>query len=145
MKKTTKLRLGDRLAMLTLWFIFPLRFLAESFTSGIYHNGGFLTDGAGRFFASFVPLQNLSHVTWWAYSIVLCIFFLALPYSRYMHIFTEVILILLRSFGIRNCKVYNSFSAVEVFSCSRCGICIDKCQLLTSARIKDTQSVYFPS
>jgi Fe-S oxidoreductase len=143
MKKTTKLRIGDRFAMMSLWFIFPLRFLAESFTSGIYHNGGFLTDGAGTFFSSFLPLHNLAYVTWWAYSFTLATFFIALPYSRYMHIFTEVVLIFLRSFGIRNCKVYNSFSAVEVFSCSRCGICIDKCQLLTSARIKDTQSVYF--
>ena len=46
MKKTTKLSLTDRLAMLSLWLIFPLRFLAESFTSGLYHNGGFLTDNA---------------------------------------------------------------------------------------------------
>ncbi len=143
MKKTTKLRLGDRAALMTLWLIFPLRFLSESFTSGIYHNGGFLTDGAGRMFATFLPLHNLSYISWWAYSFALGIFFLALPYSRYMHIFTEVILIFLRNFGIRNCKVYNSFSAVEVHSCSRCGICIDKCQLLTSARIRDTQSVYF--
>lgn len=143
MKKTTRLKLGDWLAMMTLWFIFPLRFLAESFTSGIYHNGGFLTDSAGTFFASFIPLQNLSLITWWAYSFALGVFFIALPYSRYMHIFTEVVLIFLRNFGIKNCKVYNSFSAVEVYSCSRCGICIDKCQLLTSARIKDTQSVYF--
>jgi Fe-S oxidoreductase len=143
MKKTTRLKLGDWLAMMTLWFIFPLRFLAESFTSGIYHNGGFLTDSSGTFFASFLPLQNLSYVTWWAYSFALGVFFIALPYSRYMHIFTEVVLIFLRNFGIKNCKIYNSFSAVEVYSCSRCGICIDKCQLLTSARIKDTQSVYF--
>ena len=143
MKKTTRLKIGDWLAMMTLWFIFPLRFLAESTTSGIYHNGGFLTGSAGNFFATFLPLQNLSYMAWWAYSIVLGLFFIALPYSRYMHIFTEVILIFLRNFGIKNCKIYNSFSAVEVYSCSRCGICIDKCQLLTSARIKDTQSVYF--
>jgi Fe-S oxidoreductase len=143
MKKTTKLKIGDWMALIALWLIFPLRFFAESFTSGIYHNGGFLTGKAGNFFASFLPLQNLSYVTWWAYSIVLCAFFIALPYSRYMHIFTEIVLIFLRNFGIRNCKIYNSFSAVEVYSCSRCGICIDKCQLLTSSRIKDTQSVYF--
>jgi Fe-S oxidoreductase len=143
MKKTTRLKLGDWLAMMTLWFIFPLRFLAESTTSGMYHNGGFLTNSAGTFFASILPLQNLSYIAWWAYSIVLGLFFIALPYSRYMHIFTEVVLIFLRNFGIKNCKIYNSFSAVEVYSCSRCGICLDKCQLLKVARIKDTQSVYF--
>jgi Fe-S oxidoreductase len=143
MKKTTRLKIGDWLAMMTLWFIFPLRFLAESLTSGIYDNGGFLTGNTGNFFASILPLHDLSYLAWWSYSIVLGLFFIALPYSRYMHIFTEVVLIFLRNFGIKNCKVYNSFSAVEVYSCSRCGICIDKCQLLTSARIKDTQSVYF--
>lgn len=146
MKKTTKLRIGDRLAMTTLWFIFPLRFCAESITSGLYHNGGFLTDNAGKIFTAFLSphsMQSMYFVAWWAYSSVLCIFFIALPYSRYMHIFTEAVLIFLQNFGIKNCKVFNSFSAVEVYSCSRCGICIDKCQLLTSARIKDTQSVYF--
>ena len=143
MKKTTRLKIGDWMALMTLWLIFPLRFLAESFTSGLYHNGGFLTDNAGVFFAYFLPLHNLSYVTWWAYSFALGTFFIVLPYSRYMHIFTEVVLIFLRNFGIKNCKVYNSFSAIETYSCSRCGICIDKCQLLTSSRIKDTQSVYF--
>ena len=143
MKKTTRLKLGDWLAMMTLWFIFPLRFLAESFTSGTYHNGGFLTGTAGNFFASFLPVEHLSYIAWWAYSTVLALFFIALPYSRYMHIFTEVVLIFLRNFGIRNCKVYNSFSAIEVHSCSRCGICIDKCKLLKVAHTKDVQSVYF--
>ena len=143
MKKTTRLKLGDWFAMMSLWFIFPLRFLAESFTAGMYDNGGFLTGNAGRFFASFIPLQDVSYIAWWAYSIALGTFFVALPFSRYMHIFTEVVLIFLRNFGIKNCKVYNSFSAIEVNACSRCGICIDKCQLLTSSRITDTQGVYF--
>lgn len=143
MKKTTRLRLGDHLAMYSLWFIFPLRFFAESITSGIYNNGGFLTGGMGIALSHLPYFEKLYYPAWWAYSSVLCVFFLSLPYSRYMHIFTEVLLILLRNFGIKNCKVFNAFAAVEVYSCSRCGICLDKCQLLASARIRDTQGVYF--
>jgi Fe-S oxidoreductase len=143
MKKTTRLKLGDHLAMYSLWFIFPLRFFAESITSGMYDNGGFLTRNAGILLSNIPYYETLYYPAWWAYSSVLCIFFLALPYSRYMHIFTEVLLIFLRNFGIKNCKVYNAFSAIEVYSCSRCGLCLDKCPLLTSARIKDTQGVYF--
>ncbi|HNW98803.1 MAG TPA: (Fe-S)-binding protein [Bacteroidales bacterium] len=143
MKKTTKLRIGDRFALISLWLIFPLRFFAESITSGLYNNGGFLTGNAGKVFAYTLPLETLYYPTWWAYSSVLCVFFLALPYSRYMHIFTEAVLIFLRNFGIKSCKVFNAYSKVEVYSCSRCGLCIDKCPLLTSSRIKDTQAVYF--
>jgi Fe-S oxidoreductase len=143
MKKTTKLRMGDRFAMISLWFIFPLRLLAESITSGLYDSGGFLTRNLGIAISHIPYYETLYYPSWWAYSIMLCIFFLALPYSRYMHIFTEVFLIFLRNFGIKSCKVYNAFSAAEVYSCSRCGMCIDKCPLLVSARIKDTQGVYF--
>jgi Fe-S oxidoreductase len=143
MKKTTRLKIGDHLAMYSLWFIFPLRLLAESITAGIYNNGGFLTGNLGLLLSHIPYFETVYYPAWWAYSSVLCIFFLALPYSRYMHIFTEVLLILLRNFGLKNCKVYNAFSNIEVYSCSRCGLCLDKCQLLTSARIKDTQGVYF--
>lgn len=143
MKKTTRLKIGDHLAMYSLWFIFPLRFFAESITSGLYNNGGFLTRNMGIALSHIPYFETLYYPAWWAYSCVLCIFFLALPYSRYMHIFTEILLIFLRNFGIKNCKVFNAFSAVEVYSCSRCGLCLDKCPLLVSARIKDTQGVYF--
>jgi Fe-S oxidoreductase len=49
----------------------------------------------------------------------------------------------MRHFGIKERKDFGAFSEIEVFSCSRCGICIDKCQLLTAAKISNTQSVYF--
>ena len=143
MKKTSVLKAFDKIALYTLWFIFPLRFLAESFTSGLYNNGGFFTGSAGEFFASFLPLDILYIPTWWAYSLSLGAFFIALPFSRYMHIPTEVLLIFLRNFGIKTNKNYTSFTQLEVLSCSRCGICLNKCQLLKSAEIFDTQSVYF--
>ena len=42
MRRTTKHVLGDRIALTALWFIFPARLLAESFTSGVlWKFGGF--------------------------------------------------------------------------------------------------------
>jgi Fe-S oxidoreductase len=142
MKKTTVLLLGDRLALSSLWVIFPLRFLAESFTSASYGGGHFLTSNAGAFLGSFLPAQQLVYPTWWAYSLALGIFFAALPFSRYMHIPTEVLLIFLRRYGVSEKKVTTSFTNIEINSCSRCGVCIDPCQLASVANIKGVQSVY---
>lgn len=142
-KKTTKLKPFDKFALISLWCIFPLRFLAESFTSGVYHNGGFLTGSAGHFFNLFLPVSVLIYPAWWAYSTALCIFFISLPFSRYMHILTEVILIYFRNFGLKTEKEFTSFSEIEVNSCPRCGICIDKCQLASVNEINNVQSVYF--
>jgi Fe-S oxidoreductase len=141
MKKTTSLKSGDRIALISLWLIFPLRFIAESFSAGIYYNGSFFTQTAGNFFRSFLPLEQLQLPLWWAYSISLGLFFIALPNSRYMHIPSEILFIFLRNFGIRLKKRYNTYSLVQVYSCSRCGICLDTCQL-NDANIKNTQSVY---
>ena len=141
MKKTTKLKAHDYIALSFLWFVFPLRFLAESFSAGIHHNGSFLTQTAGNFFANFLPLDTLALPTWWAYSFALGGFFVALPTSRYMHIPTEILFIFLKHYGIKLKKSYNAYSRVQVNSCSRCGICINKCPLL-DANITTTQSVY---
>ena len=143
MKKTTVLRLGDRLALSSLWVIFPLRFLAESFTSASYGGGHFLTSNAGAFLGSFLPAQLLMYPAWWAYSFALGIFFIALPFSRYMHIPTEVLLIFLRKYGVSEKKEFSTYTQVEVNSCSRCGVCIDPCQLASAANLKGVQSVYF--
>lgn len=142
MKKTTKHTFFDKLAITTLWFIFPLRLLAESFTSAIYQNGGFLTRPFGNFLDTFLPAQTLAYLTWWAYSIALFLFFISLPFSRYMHIPAEILLIALRKLGIKTEKKYTSFTEIEVQSCPRCGICLDKCQLATAANIPNAPSVY---
>ncbi len=142
LKKTTKLKLGDKLALASLWWIFPLRLLAESFTSGAYHSGNFLTGNLGHFFASFLPVQDLMYPAWWAYSLSLGVFFIALPFSRYMHIPTEMFLIFLRKYGLKTQDTYSSFSEIEVNACPRCGICIDQCQLNIAGEDK-SQSVYF--
>lgn len=143
MKKTTVLKLGDRLALASLWFIFPLRFLAESFTSANMGGGHFLTASAGSFFGSFLPTQYLAYPAWWAYSISLGVFFISVPFSRYMHIPTEILLIFLRKYGVLEKKEFTSFTNVEVSSCSRCGICIDPCQMASAAHMKKEQSVYY--
>lgn len=141
MKKTTKLKAGDRIALSALWLIFPLRFLAEGVSAGINHNGSIISQPAGQALASLLPVQSLELPLWWAYSLSLTLFFAALPFSRYMHIPVEVVLIFLRNYGVRVKKRIDGFSRIQVYSCSRCGICLDSCQM-THADIKDTQSVY---
>lgn len=143
--RPTKHTKFDQWALGSLWAIFPLRLLAESFNSGLYHNGNFLTGTLGKLFA-FIPeniLSVLNYGTWWAYSIALCTFFCFLPFSRYMHIFTEIFLIFLRNWGVEISKKGKGFSTFELYACSRCGICIDVCQLNTAAKITNVQSVYF--
>lgn len=143
MKRTTKLRLVDRLALTSLWCIFPLRLLAESLTSAQYQNGGFLTGKFGNFLATFLPVNQLEYPAWWAYSIALGVFFVMLPYSRYMHIPTEMVLIILRKAGFKTEKKYTGFSRVEVQSCSRCGICLDACQVYSETQRNKMLPAYF--
>ena len=142
MKKATRQSIPDQLALSSLWLIFPLRLLAESFTAGQYHNGGFLTGSLGKVFAMIMPLSNISYTSWWIYSITLGVFFVSLPFSRYMHIPTEVLLIALRKAGLRTGKDFSSFSWIEINSCPRCGICVDRCQLAMDAGITTAPAVY---
>jgi ferredoxin len=142
MKKTTKLRLTDRIALTSLWLIFPSRLLAESFTSGAYGTGSFLTGSLGSFFASFLPVGQMAYPFWWLYSLSLGTFFILLPVTRYMHIPTELFLIFMRNSGIRTGDRAGTFSEVQTFSCSSCGICIDVCQMNTSLGITNMQSAY---
>lgn len=142
MKRTTKLTPGDRFALAALWFIFPLRLLAESFTSSWFGGGDFLTGSAGSLLGSVLPAGELYYPAWWAYSLSLGIFFAALPFSRYMHIPTEVVLIFSRHFGLAESKGRTSFTEIEINSCSRCGICLDACQLSFAGGIRNVQSAY---
>src|SRR4030066_385799 len=47
MKRTTRLKALDRIALTSLWLIFPSRLIAESFTNGAYGTGSFLTGYLG--------------------------------------------------------------------------------------------------
>jgi Fe-S oxidoreductase len=142
MKKTTKLILRDKIALASLWLIFPSRLLAESFTSGAYGTGSFLTGTLGSWLASFLPAQQIAYPFWWLYSLSLGTFFILLPTTRYMHIPTELFLIFMRNAGIRTGDKAGSYAEVQSFSCSSCGICIDKCQLNSSAGLTGVQSAY---
>ncbi len=167
MRRTTKHILGDRIAIMALWLIFPARLLAESFTSGALWrfggigwalgdqvhiippgigSGSFLTNTIGELLARVLPDTLLIHgelPLWWFYSIALGVFFFALPFSRYMHIFTEIPLIFLRNAGIHSEVQEKSYDHFQIESCSRCGICIDPCQLQSVANVNNVQSVYF--
>ena len=142
MKKTTKLKPLDKIALISLWMIFPSRLLAESFTSGAYGTGSFLTGSIGSALASFLPAIEMAYPFWWLYSLSLGTFFILLPLTRYMHIPTELFLIFARNSGIRTGDQPGAFMEMQIYSCSSCGICIDACQLNFSAGITNIQSAY---
>jgi len=68
---------------------------------------------------------------------------ISIPFSRYMHIPTEILLIFLRNYGLKTNENFTGFSEIEVQSCSRCGICIDTCQMNSQAKNCTSQMVYF--
>ncbi len=142
MRRTTKPCFADRVALYCLWAIFPLRLLAEGFTAGI-SGGGFLTKPAHWLFASFFGNDMNVLPTWWAYSTVLGVFFLALPFSRYMHIPTEPFFIFLRNAGIKVTHPRKGIAEAEIYSCSSCGICLDACPMNTQKKNLKYSSVYF--
>ena len=128
MRRTTRPSFLDRIAMYALWAIFPLRLLAETFTAHI-SGGSFLTEPAGLLFHRFI--SNDIHVlpTWWAYSIALCIFMVLLPFTRYMHIPAEMLLIPMRNAGIKIRHPRKGFAKLEYYTCPNCGVCIDACPM----------------
>lgn len=142
-KRTTSLKPVDIMALTALWFIFPLRLLAESLTAGMFQGGGFLTNTLGGVLDLFLPVGYLAYPAWWAYSLALGVFLVTLPWTRYMHIPTEVLLIFLRHFGLSSQVKFGSFSKIEINSCPRCGVCIDVCQMHKAAGEDTTMAVYF--
>ena len=143
LKRVTKFGLKEDLVRLSLWTIFPLRFLAESSMAGIA-GGSFLTKYLG-FELLFGGNYNetLSMVFWWLYSIDLAIFMTLLPFSRYMHIPAEALLILLRNAGLKTTEPRKGYAVAEIYSCPSCGLCIDVCPM---SEVKDNYkntAVYF--
>ena len=146
MKRTTRHTPFDRIALTTLWLIFPLRYLAESITCGVHDSGSFFTGGTGDLLASVLPggvLSAMEYPAWWAYSIVLGLFFMAMPYSRYMHIFTEIPLIFLRAYKVKSKPEGSTFDNFQIQACSRCGICLDPCPIAADLDINNIQPAYF--
>lgn len=146
MKRTTRHNTLDRIALSALWVVFPARLVAESITAALYGGGGFLTAGCGSLLDHFFntsTLRALYEPSWWVYSSALGLFFLTMPFSRYMHIFTEIPLIFLRHYRLRPTAEEKSYDNFEIEACSRCGICIDPCQLQSQLGNHEVQSVYF--
>lgn len=142
MRRTTRLSLADTIALYSLWLIFPLRLLAESFTANI-SGGSFLTTSINHLLKAFVSNPENVMPVWWAYSIALGLFFIALPFTRYMHIPTEVILITLRNVGIKSAKSRGGYADTEIYACSSCGICIDACPMSVKKKNLKNTTVYF--
>ena len=143
LKRVTKFGIKEDLVRLSLWTIFPLRFLAESSMANIA-GGSFLTKYLG-FELLFGGNYNetLSMVFWWLYSIDLAVFMTLLPFSRYMHIPAEALLILLRNAGLKTTEPRKGYALAEIYSCPSCGLCIDVCPM---SEVKDNYkntAVYF--
>jgi len=138
MRRTTRPSFLDRVGLYALWSIFPLRWLAESFTANI-SGGSFLTLPANWIFRQFLG-NNLNMLpTWWAYSIALGVFMVVIPFTRYMHIPAEIMLIPLRNAGLCIKHPRKGFAKLQVLSCPGCGVCIDACPMsVKKANIKDT-------
>ncbi len=146
MRRTTRHTLWDRFAMTALWFVFPARLIAESATSGIDGGHTFLTGTIGEWMLEMFGIRQLYIINagaWWFYSLVLGVFFVAMPFSRYMHIFTEVPLIFLRRWGVRAREEQNSGDNFQIEACSRCGVCLDPCPMQSAAGVKTVQATYY--
>lgn len=141
MRNTTRHTIIDRFSKMSLWCIFPLRFLAESVTASLYGNGGFWTLSLAKLFDP-VIVEGMEMSLWLFYSIMLTIFFVTMPFTRYMHIFTELFLIYFRKIGMTECNAKSGYSMFELNACSRCGICIDGCPLNRDVNGHKVQAVY---
>ncbi len=143
LKRVTKFGIREDLVRIALWTIFPLRFLAESSMAG-FAGGSFLTKFLG-FELLFGGNYNetLSMVFWWLYSIDLGIFMFVLPFTRYMHIPAEALLILLRNAGLKTTEPRKGYALAEIYSCPSCGLCIDVCPMSSTGDNYKKTAVYF--
>lgn len=145
MKNTTKHNPANRIALFFLWMVFPLRLMAESATVAVHGGGSFLTTVTSSLFLSHHWAVWLELPLWWAYSTGLGLFFLALPFSRYLHIPTEMVALLLKHWSVQPEAGFNpekGVQAFEVHSCPGCGVCLDVCPAM-GAGINSFQSAYF--
>ena len=137
MRRTPRPSLLNQIGLYSLWAIFPLRLLAESFTAHI-SGGSFLTIPANWVFRQFLGNDLNMLPTWWAYSIALGVFMSVLPFTRYMHIPAEMMLIPMRNAGLKVRNARKGFARVQVYSCPNCGVCSDACPMsVDKANLKD--------
>ncbi len=115
-KRVTKFGFADNMIRFALWTIFPFRLIAEK--------------------------TNIM-AFWWIYSIDLCVFMFMLPFTRYMHIPTEALFILLRHAGIKATEPRKGYALAELYSCPSCGLCIDACPMSVNTKMSGNTSAYF--
>lgn len=138
MRRTTRASLTDLVGLYSLWSIFPLRLLAEGFTADI-SGGSFLTKSLNSLLSVFFSDSMNALPVWWAYSIALGVFLCVLPFSRYVHIPAEILLIPMRNAGLPIRRARKGLARAEIYSCPGCGVCIDACPMsAAAAHVKDT-------
>ena len=138
MRRTTRASLTDLIGLYSLWSIFPLRLLAEGFTADI-SGGSFLTKSLNLLLNAFFSDSMNALPVWWAYSIALGVFLCVLPFSRYVHIPAEILLIPMRNAGLPIRRARRGLARAEIYSCPGCGVCIDACPMsAAAAHVKDT-------
>ncbi len=138
MRRTTRASLTDLIGLYSLWSIFPLRLLAEGFTADI-SGGSFLTKSLNLLLSAFFSDSMNALPVWWAYSIALGFFLCVLPFSRYVHIPAEILLIPMRNAGLPIRRARRGLARAEIYSCPGCGVCIDACPMsAAAAHVKDT-------
>ena len=142
MRRTTKLSLTDRIGLYSLWAIFPLRWIAEGFTAGVA-GGSFMTVPINWLLHSFISNPQNFTAAWWAYSLALGIFLTILPFTRYMHIPAEILLIPMRNAGLKVRHSRKGFALGMLYACPSCGVCIDACPMgVQKKNVKDA-TVYY--
>ena len=142
MRRTTKLTLTDRIGLYSLWAIFPLRWIAEGFTAGVA-GGSFMTVPINWLLHNFMSKPENFTAAWWAYSLALGTFLTVLPFTRYMHIPAEILLIPMRNAGLPVRHTRKGFALAMLYACPSCGVCIDACPMgVQKKNVKDA-TVYY--
>ncbi|MBR5019031.1 MAG: (Fe-S)-binding protein [Bacteroidales bacterium] len=141
MRRTTKLTLTDRIGLYSLWAIFPLRWIAEGFTAGVA-GGSFMTVPINWLLHNFMSKPENITVAWWLYSIALGTFLTVLPFTRYMHIPAEILLIPMRNAGLPVRHTRKGFALTMLYSCPSCGVCIDACPMSVQKKNVQDATVY---
>ena len=117
MRRTTRPSFFNLIGQYSLWAIFPLRLIAEQCAR------------AG----------DLTVAPWWAYSIALCTFMVVLPFTRYLHIPAEMLLVTFRNAGVGITRPHKGMARLQADSCPNCGVCLDACPMNADrANLKDS-------
>lgn len=115
-KRVMHFGFADNMVRFALWTIFPFRLIAEK--------------------------TNIM-AFWWLYSIDLLIFMFMLPFTRYMHIPTEALFILMRHAGLYARDPRKGYALAQIYSCPSCGLCIDACPMSVNDKNSGNTSAYF--